>query len=69
MYSHIPFDLNQLLDIGVDKWLQIYIVDICQRVYVMVEGLSCQLVHFFISLNTTVAWYPAETNTYAFVTQ
>ena len=30
MYSYIPFDLNQLLDIGVHQWLQICVVDICQ---------------------------------------
>ena len=27
MYSYIPLDLNQLLDVGVDQWFQICIVN------------------------------------------
>ena len=38
-------------------------------VYVMVKGLFHQLVNSFISLYATVARYPEETNTCAFVTQ
>ena len=55
MYSYIPLDLNQLLNIGVDQWLQICIVDNCQWVYVLAKGLFCELVHSFISLNATVS--------------
>ena len=44
-------------------------VDICQWVYILVEGLFCYLIHSFISVNATVAWYPAETNLCARVTQ
>ena len=65
----IPFDLNQLLDIEVDQWLQICIVDTCKWLYIMVRGLFCWLVHYLVSLNATVAWYPTEMNTCAFVTQ
>ena len=32
-------------------------------------GSFCKLIHSFISVNATVAWYPAETNTCALVTQ
>ena len=45
----IPFDLNQLLDIGVDQWLEICIVNTCQWVYVMAKGLfllAGRLFHF-----------------------
>ena len=69
MYSYIPLDLNQLLDVGVDLWFQICIVDTHQRIYVMVKGLLRQLVNFFISVYATMAWYPAETNMCAFVIQ
>ena len=69
MYSYIPFDLNQMLDVGVDLWFQICIVDTHQRIYVMVKGLLRQLVNSFISVYATMAWYPAETNTCAFVIQ
>ena len=41
MYSYIPPDLNQLLDTGADRWLQICIVYACQWAYVMVKGLLC----------------------------
>ena len=64
-----PLDLNQLMNVGVDQWLQICIMDTCQWVYVLIKGLFCKLVHLFISLNATVAWYPAETDMCAFVTQ
>ena len=69
MYNYIQLDLNQLLDIGVHQWLQIYMMDICLLVYGMVKGLICQLVHSFISLNATMAWYPAETSMCALVIQ
>ena len=67
MYSHIPLDLNQLLDVGIDQWFQICIVD--TRGSVMAKGLLRQLVNSFISLYATMAWYPAETNMCAVVTQ
>ena len=35
----------------------------------MVKGLLCQLVNSFISLYAVMAWYSAETNMCAFVTQ
>ena len=35
----LPLGLNQLLNVGVDKWFQICIVDTCQWVYIVVEGL------------------------------
>ena len=41
MYSHIPLGLNQLLNVGVNQWLQICVVDTCQWVYPLVEGLFC----------------------------
>ena len=41
MYSHILFGLNQLLNVGVKQWLQICVVDTCQWVYLLVEGLFC----------------------------
>ena len=69
MYSYIPLNLNQLLDVGVDLWFQICIVDTHQRIYVMVKGFLCQLVNSFISVYATMAWYPAETNMCAFVIQ
>ena len=69
MYSYIPLGLNQLLNVRVDQWFHICIVDTCQWVYLLVEGLFCYLVYSFISVNATVAWYPAETNTGALVTQ
>ena len=43
-------DLNRVLDIGVDKWFQIYIVNNCQWVYVTVRGIFCQLVDFLLPL-------------------
>ena len=69
MYSYIPLDLNQLLDVGVDLWFQICIMDTHQRIYVMVKGLLRQLVNSFISVYATMAWYPAETNMCALVIQ
>ena len=69
MYSYIPLGLNQLLNIGVDQWFQICMMDTCQWVYVLINGLFCKLIHFFISLNATVAWYPAETDMCVLVTQ
>ena len=69
MYNYIPLVLNQLLNVGVDQWFQICIMDTCQWVYVLIKSLFCKLVHFFISLNATVAWYPAETDMCALVTQ
>ena len=69
MHSYIPLGLNQLMNVGVNPWLQICITDTCQWVYVLIKGLFCKLVHFLISLNATVAWYPVETDTYALVTQ
>ena len=69
MYSYIPLDLNQLLDVGVDLWFQICIADTHQMIYVMVKGLLRQLVNSFISVYATMAWYPAETNMCAFVIQ
>ena len=57
MYSYIPLGLNQLLNVGVDQWFQICIMDTRQWVYVLIKGLFCKLVHFFISLNATVFWY------------
>ena len=69
MYSYIPLDLNHLLDVGVDQWFQICIVDTQQRIYVMVKSLLCQLVNSFISVYATMAWYLAETNMCAFVIQ
>ena len=69
MYSYIPLDLNQLLDVGVDLWFQICIVDTHQRIYVMVKSLLRQLVSSFISVYATMAWYAAETNMCAFVIQ
>ena len=68
MHNYIPLGLKQLLNVGVDQWFHICIVDTCQWVYVLVEGLPCQSVHPLISVNATVAWYPAETNTCALVT-
>ena len=44
-------------------------MDTRQWVYVLIKGPFCKLVHFFISLKATVAWYPAETDKYALVTQ
>ena len=35
----------------------------------MVKGPLCQLVHYLITLNGTMAWHPAEADTCAFVTQ
>ena len=32
LYSYIPLGLNQLLNIGVDQWFQIYMMDTCQWV-------------------------------------
>ena len=66
MYSHIPFDLNQLLDIGVDQWLQICIVDTCKWVYVWSNWwfgqihaghgvLDCQCRHEFSDSNAWIA--------------
>ena len=69
MYSYIPLDLNQLLDVGVDLRFQICIVDTHQRIYVMVKDLLHQLVNSFISVYATMAWYPTETNMCAFVIQ
>ena len=69
MYSHIPLGLNQLLNVGVNHWLQICVVDNCQWVYLLVEGLLCQLLHPLISPNSTAARHPAETDTCASVTQ
>ena len=40
-YSYIPLDLNQLLNVGVDHWLQICTVDTCQWLYISFEGLFC----------------------------
>ena len=39
MYSYIPLGLNQLRNVGVDQWLHVCIVDTCQWVYILVEGL------------------------------
>ena len=39
MYSYIPLGLNQLLNVGVDLWFHICIVDTCQWVYILVEGI------------------------------
>ena len=50
MHSYIPLGLNQLLNVRVDQWLQICIVGTCQWVYILVEGLFCQLVHSFPSM-------------------
>ena len=36
-----PVGLNQLLNVGVDQWFHICIVDTCQWVYILVEGLFC----------------------------
>ena len=69
MYSYIPLGLNHLLNVGVNQWFHICIVGTCQWVYILVEGLFCWLVHSFISINATVAWYPAETNMCALVIQ
>ena len=41
MYSYIPLGLNHLLNVGVDQWFHICIVDTCQWVYILVEGLFC----------------------------
>ena len=41
----------------------------CQRVYAMVKGLFCQLVHYLITLNATMAWHPTEADACAFVAQ
>ena len=38
-----------------------------QRVYVMVNGLFCQLVHYLITLS--MAWHPLEADTSAIVAQ
>ena len=65
MYGYIPLDLNQLLYIGVDQWLQICMADIFQWVYVMVKGLLL----FGRLFHATMARYPVETDTCAFVTQ
>ena len=54
---------------SVDQWFQICRVGTHQRVYAMVKGLFRQLVNFFISLYAAMAWYPAETNMSAFVTE
>ena len=43
MYSHIPLGLNQLLNVGVNQWFQISVVDTCQWVYLSVEGLNVVL--------------------------
>ena len=69
MYRYIPLDLDLLLNVGVYQWFQICIVNSCQWVYVMVKGLLCQLVHYLILLNATIARHPAEADTAAFVTQ
>ena len=69
MYSYIPISLNQFLNVRVDQWFQICIMDTCQWVYVLIKGLFSKLFHFFISLNATVAWYPAETDICALFTQ
>ena len=68
MYSYIPLGLNQLLNVGVDQWFHICIVDTCQWVYILVESLLLvgQLFHI---RNAAVAWYPAGTNMCALVTQ
>ena len=39
MYSYIPLGLNQRLNVGVDQWFHICIVNTCQWVYLLVEGL------------------------------
>ena len=39
MYSHIPLGLNQLLIVWVNQWIQICVVDTCQWVFLLVEGL------------------------------
>ena len=52
---YIPLGLNQLVIVGVDQWLKICIMDTCQWAYVLTKGLFCKLVHFFISVNATVA--------------
>ena len=44
MYNYIPLGLNQLLNVGVDQWFQICIMDTCQWVYVLIKGLFCTLV-------------------------
>ena len=41
MHRYIPLGLNQLLNVEVDQWFHICIVDTCQWVYVLVEGLFC----------------------------
>ena len=69
MYRHTPFDLNPLLDIGINDRLQICIVNSCRWIYVMVKGLRCSLVHYLVALNATMAWHPAEADMGAFVAQ
>ena len=39
MCSYIPLGLNQLLNVGVGQWFHICIVDICEWVYILIEGL------------------------------
>ena len=36
-----PLGLNQFLNVGVDQWFHICIVDTCQWVYILVESLFC----------------------------
>ena len=55
MYSYIPLGLNQLLNVGVDQWFQICIMDTCQWVYVLIKGLFCKLVQF--SLPPMPQWF------------
>ena len=57
MYSYIPLGFNQLLNVGVDQWFHICIVNTCQWVYILVYlgWGSLLLVGPLISINATVA--------------
>ena len=37
MYSYIPLGLNQLLNVGVDQWLQFSMLGICKWVHIFTE--------------------------------
>ena len=63
MYSYIPLGLNQLLNVGVDQWFHICIVDICQWVYLLVEGLFCYLVYSFIRPASARGYNPSRNMT------
>ena len=54
MYSYIPLGLNQLLNVRVDQWFHICIVDTCQWVYLLVEGLfGLEIFYWFLVIIET----------------